>query len=149
MSRTLLQFADYDFQKTGYTPPPPPSLNGGLYSGEPFEKNAPWANIPVTPDTTVYINESIKRGNNVTPGSSTQYPATRQGNSYVEWKDLQKYNGTAINSGPFNIYCPGREPETARCLCEDICPQHQTRFCNKRNCMKKVNLNYMSKYYYG
>jgi len=36
------------------TPPPPPSLNGGLYTGEPFAKGAPWGNVPVTPDAGVY-----------------------------------------------------------------------------------------------
>lgn len=33
-----------------YVPPPPASHNGGLYAGEPFEKDAPWRNFPVTPD---------------------------------------------------------------------------------------------------
>jgi hypothetical protein len=33
-----------------YQPPPPPTLNGGLYGGEPFPPNAPWRNFPQTPD---------------------------------------------------------------------------------------------------
>ena len=37
-----------------FTPPPPPSLNGGLYTGVPFAKGAPWANVPVSPDAGIY-----------------------------------------------------------------------------------------------
>lgn len=33
-----------------YEAPPGPSLNGGLYTGAPFARGAPWANVPVTPD---------------------------------------------------------------------------------------------------
>jgi hypothetical protein len=29
---------------------PPPTLNGGLYTGKPFSPNAPWRNFPATPD---------------------------------------------------------------------------------------------------
>jgi hypothetical protein len=39
---------------SSYTPPPPPSLNGGLYTGAPFQKGAPWGNVPVAPDAGVY-----------------------------------------------------------------------------------------------
>ena len=31
-------------------PPPAPSLNGGLYTGQPFQHGAPWGNVPVPPD---------------------------------------------------------------------------------------------------
>jgi hypothetical protein len=31
-------------------PPPKPSLNGGLYTGQPFRHGAPWANVPIVPD---------------------------------------------------------------------------------------------------
>lgn len=33
-----------------FVAPSPPQHNGGLYTGEPFLKNAPWANVPVVPD---------------------------------------------------------------------------------------------------
>lgn len=36
--------------KTVLVPPSPPQLNGGLYVGEPFAKDAPWGNVQVTPD---------------------------------------------------------------------------------------------------
>lgn len=31
-------------------PPPAPSLNGGHYTGQPFEAGAPWGNVPIPPD---------------------------------------------------------------------------------------------------
>jgi hypothetical protein len=37
-----------------FVPPPPPSLNGGLYTGEPFQKGAAWANVPAAPDAGNY-----------------------------------------------------------------------------------------------
>jgi hypothetical protein len=40
----------YQKEPGPYSRPPPPSLNGGLYTGEPFRKGAPWANVPATPD---------------------------------------------------------------------------------------------------
>ena len=39
----------------GFVPPPAPSLNGGLYTGEPFQRGAGWANVPATPDAG-YLN---------------------------------------------------------------------------------------------
>jgi hypothetical protein len=33
-----------------FVPPPAPSLNGGLYTGIPFMRGAPWGNLPATPD---------------------------------------------------------------------------------------------------
>jgi hypothetical protein len=38
-----------------YTPLPPPSLNGGLYTGAPFAEGAPWRNFPVPPDAGHYL----------------------------------------------------------------------------------------------
>ena len=147
MSQT--RYAQYDFQTIGYTPPPPPSLNGGLYSGEPFEKGAPWANVPMIPDATYMTHVALTYGNEVTPGSTVQYPATRPGNSYVDWVGLSPYEGTAINSGPHNIFCaPCDGDQKKQCYCEDICPNHQTRLCNKDNCAAKVKQNSFSKYYY-
>jgi hypothetical protein len=143
-----LEFSTYDFEKTGYMPPPKPSLNGGLYSGEPFKDNAPWANIPVVPEATYMIHENLKRGNDVVPYSTVQYPATRKGNSFVEWKGIQKYEGSAVNYGPYNIYCTPCKYEEPKCYCEDICPQHHTRFCNDKKCVRKEKKEYLSKYYY-
>ena len=37
---------------------PPPALNGGLYTGEPFK--GPWANVPVTPDVDYLTHVNLK-----------------------------------------------------------------------------------------
>ena len=37
-----------------YTPPPGPTPNGGLYTGQPFAPDAPWRNFPVVPDAGYY-----------------------------------------------------------------------------------------------
>jgi len=65
-----------------FTPPPPASLNGGLYTGEPFAKGAPWANVPVLPDSGVYsftnlptsaprLAKYMLPGGGIRPGNST------------------------------------------------------------------------------
>ncbi len=67
---------------TYYERPPPQALNGGLYTGEPFLKNAPWANIPVIPDADYMIHYNL-RSANPPPGALTQYPGmTRPGNNF-------------------------------------------------------------------
>lgn len=139
MARSL-QFSDYEFEKNGYTPVPPPSLNGGLYSGEPFQKGAPWANVRATPDSTYLINQNLKIGNPAfTPGSDLQYPATRKGNSYVKWTGLKRYEGTNANHGPYNIYCPSSEERPKSCDCSSICPgSTNPKLCNKTNCARNT-----------
>jgi hypothetical protein len=146
-----LGFADYDFASTGYAPPPPPSLNGGLYTGQPFQKDAPWGNVPVTPDATPMIHDNLRRGNTPPFQAIYQYPGTRQGNSKVHWKGLHRYEGTAINSGPFHIYCAPCHPphDKDACYCEDICPNAQTALCNSTKCVRKPKqTDMLSKYYY-
>ena len=74
--------------------PPPPSLNGGLYTGEPFMKDAPWRNFPATPDAGYLTNVNLLAGGNrppwqalyhipgggVRPGNNTPYfPADMAG----------------------------------------------------------------------
>jgi hypothetical protein len=128
-----LHFSEYDFEKIGYQTPPGPSLNGGLYTGEPFVKNAPYGNIAITPDATVYINNNLARGNQPPPSAKYQYPATRQGNSFVEWKGIKHSHG--------NIYCAPCTPSALICSCDEICPNEQTRRCNLANCRKQQAAN--------
>jgi hypothetical protein len=149
-----LEFTEYDFESQGYQPVPKPSLNGGLYTGEPFHPNAPYGNIHIDPDVTEYMYNNLRRGNKPPPNARLQYPATRSGNSYVEWRGLSRYEGTNVNWGPHNIYCAPVEVATVRrCFCEDICPGRETSKCNKNNCMKKpiadqAHATYYNKLYY-
>lgn len=70
-------------QQTHYTPPPPPSLNGGLYTGEPFWPGAPWRNFPATPDSSYLVHVNLRSANPPTQ-ALYQYPAAgqRPGNNY-------------------------------------------------------------------
>jgi hypothetical protein len=43
-----------------YSEIPPRALNGGLYTGKPFIKGAPWANKPVRPETVNMIYNSLQ-----------------------------------------------------------------------------------------
>jgi hypothetical protein len=38
-------------------------LNGGLYTGEPFKKGAPWANVPVRPTAAYMTNINLRSAN--------------------------------------------------------------------------------------
>lgn len=71
---------------------PSPSPNAGLYVGEPFQKNAPWANHPVTPDASYMIHHNL-RSANPPPGALYQYPSgNRPGNNVAIMHGVQKDN---------------------------------------------------------
>jgi hypothetical protein len=67
---------------SSYEHPPKPTLNGGLYTGEPFAPNAPWRNFPIEPDAGVYAFGNLRGiapeaalymlpGGGLRPGNST------------------------------------------------------------------------------
>lgn len=79
---------------------PPPALNGGLYTGEPFKKGAPWANVPVVPDASYMIHYNL-RSANPPPGAIYQYPGyNRPGNNTIDMIGVrpskQQYNMSFI-----------------------------------------------------
>lgn len=77
---------------TPYTPPPPPSLNGGLYTGEPFAPGAPWANVPATPDVSHMTAVNLKSAR-PPPGALTQFAGSiRPGNNYQEMPGVSMYS---------------------------------------------------------
>ena len=85
------------------------------------------------------------------PEASYQYPATREGNSKVEWRGLTKYDGTRENWGPYNLYCHEcKKPVQDNCLCDQVCEKTQNSVCNKDNCVKDTDgaPTSFSKYYY-
>jgi hypothetical protein len=83
-NRSGLSFAPYEFEKWGYTPVPPPSLNGGLYTGKPFAQGAPYANVPVKPDVDYMIHTHLRTAN-PPPNAIYQYPGSvRPGNNWQE-----------------------------------------------------------------
>ena len=80
---------------------PPPSYNGGLYTGPPFA--GPWGNIPVTPTASNMTHNNL-RSAEPPPGATQQYPGSnRQGNNFnampgVNWFKKQ-------SQGPYRIQC--------------------------------------------
>lgn len=42
---------------------PNPKINGGLYTGEPFYKNAPWRNFPNRPTAAYMTNVALRTAN--------------------------------------------------------------------------------------
>ena len=66
----------YQKEKGPYTRPPGPTLNGGLYTGEPFREGAPWGNTPVTPDAGHVAGFAMQRMTDPPPppGAQHQFP---------------------------------------------------------------------------
>lgn len=58
-----------------------PQVNGGLYTGEPFQSGAQWANVPVQPDAVVMVQQNLLSAN-PPPGAIAHVPsALRPGNN--------------------------------------------------------------------
>lgn len=89
-----------------YVMPPPRALNGGLFTGEPFLEGAPWANIPVIPDTDYMTNVNLRTAN-PPPQALYQYPGNvRPGNNFQNNTGLQPYDGTKAGFDlPYNFSC--------------------------------------------
>ena len=91
--------------KVAFVPPPKPDLNGGLYTGEPFHKNAPYGNVPVIPDTGYLIHYNLRSANPPVP-ALYQYPGgNRPGNNYQPMTGLHTinagvYKGFVCNDAP-------------------------------------------------
>lgn len=90
---------------------PPPALNGGLYTGEPFAKDAPWANVPVVPDTAYLIHYNLRSANPPTE-ALYQYPGyTRPGNNTLNMI------GVVPSKGPYNMRFIEHVPGVTDCAC--------------------------------
>jgi hypothetical protein len=105
-----------------YVPPPPRALNGGLFTGEPFAKGAPWANVPVIPDVDYMTNVNLRSARPPTQ-ALFQYPGnTRPGNNYQENTGLQPYVGDRGFTAPYNFSCIpcDKIKEDVKCKCKNI-----------------------------
>ena len=86
-----MKFSPYDYPT--YVPPPAPKLNGGLYTGEPFAKDAPWGNVPVIADIDYMVHYNLRSANPPIE-ALYQYPGTvRPGNNWQQMTGLGKPNG--------------------------------------------------------
>ena len=92
-----------------FVPPPQPSLNGGLYTGQPFAPGAPWANVPVTPEGT-YMTHVNLRSAHPPPGASHQYAGSiRPGNN------LQEMPGVSMLSDKHAALCLSQPSSLVGC----------------------------------
>lgn len=90
-----------------WSPVPPPKFNGGLYNGQPFMKNAEWANVPIRPTTAYLTNVALRTANPPPPIAALfqMNVGDRMGNNT---DDLMPGLGTFIgdkNFGPYNFKC--------------------------------------------
>lgn len=71
-----------------------PKLNGGLYTGEAFQQNAPWANIPFKPETGSLLQEALPSAN-PPPLAMFHYPSAdhRPGNNTPELPGIVECHG--------------------------------------------------------
>lgn len=97
-------------------PPPKPSLNGGLYTGEPFAPGAAYANVPVIPDVSYMIHYNLRSAK--PPFDAIfQYPGgNRPGNNY------QAMPGVTQTSRSHDLYgtvnrCGEKQPNCACSKC--------------------------------
>lgn len=68
----------------------------------------PYYSIPVEPNVSNMINNNLKSAN-PPPNAIYHYPGTnRLGNNTMSMPGINKYIGTTINPGPFNIKCTGQ-----------------------------------------
>lgn len=94
---------------------PPRDLNGGLYTGEPFAPNAPWANVPAIPDASFMIHHNL-RSAKPPPEAIYQYPGhERPGNNSA------KMPGIGNSQDPYNMHLIDVSPKDEPCGCSKCC----------------------------
>jgi hypothetical protein len=99
---------NYSEIKENDSPIPDPALNGGLYNGNPFRTNAPWANIYVRP-TTSFMTQNTLRTANPPNDSLYQMPTMmRPGNNTDD--AFVGINYTAFRKIGYPCYCS--KPDT-------------------------------------
>jgi|APGre2960657373_1045057.scaffolds.fasta_scaffold09434_4 hypothetical protein len=77
---------------------PPRKVNGGLYTGEPAKMNAPWANVPIVPETHLYMEKLGSDAPSRVDGAPNEayyvMPTTlRPGNNNATFPSHQNING--------------------------------------------------------
>lgn len=91
----MLQYAEVDWSSP--VPPPPPALNGGWYTGQAFAPGAPWATVPVVPDWSLMLHDTLRTAEDNTPRAAyTQYARSeRPGNNTCANPGLAVYMDAA------------------------------------------------------
>jgi len=123
-SKNSISLEDVERKQLPFVPPPQPKLNGGLYTGEPFQKGAPWANVPVIADVD-YMTHINLQSANPPPQALYQYPGNvRPGNNFQHNTGLKQYEGDRGFEGkPYNfkcIPCEVTKPTVKACKCQTM-----------------------------
>jgi hypothetical protein len=94
------------YEVNPWSPVLPPSVNGGLYTGEPFMKDAPWANVKVKPTWAYMTNINLRSSIMAPPAAFFQMPVNiRPGNNSDDRiEGILDFIGDE-NFGPFNFKC--------------------------------------------
>lgn len=120
-----------------YSKIPPPPLNGGLYTGEPFKPDAPWRAFPVIPCTGYLTHVNLRSANPPIQALFQQGADYRPGNNSSDLDcgipGVARFNGDS-NFGPFSgircmpclkkvdcscgFDCPCKEKHQGGCPCK-------------------------------
>lgn len=131
-------FSAYRQNEVGYIPPPKPSLNGGLYTGEPFKSDSLYKNFPVKPDAVYMNTENLKSARPSVPNVSFQFPdGFRPGNNLP---DTQAF-GLSRYGNEHSILCTHYQPQT-NVSC------NSSANCESVQCMKHMENKGFNKHYY-
>jgi hypothetical protein len=91
--------------KNTWSPIPEPALNGGLYNGQPFASNAPWANTPVRPSSAYLTHVNLRSAQPPAAALYQMQAGYRPGNNSDDpMPGVQQFTGDQ-NYGPFDFYC--------------------------------------------
>jgi hypothetical protein len=94
------------YEYNQWSPIPEPKINGGLYTGEPFMKGAPWGNVQVRPTWAYMTNQNLRSSSIVPVSGLFQMPVNfRPGNSSDDLPmGIADFIGDK-NFGKFNFKC--------------------------------------------
>lgn len=100
----------------------PPRPNGGLFTGETFHEGAPYANIPVVPDSGYLIHYNL-RSANPPKEALYQYPSTlRPGNNTPIQPGVGEFA-----QGKYDLYCISPyDKDQIKCSC---CKCRSRKYC--------------------
>jgi hypothetical protein len=90
MWKSSLKFGEYNFDKYNYIKAPEPKKNGGLYTGEEFNRNKNYGNFKTINDVDFLMGHNLKSA--LGPDEARfHYPGyTRPGNNYQQSPGLVK-----------------------------------------------------------
>ena len=110
-------------------------LNGGLYTGEPFLKDAPWRNFPAVPSAAYMTNVNLRSANPPPQALFFMAASIRPGNnSDNQLPGIAKFTGDK-NFGPFSsILCMPciKKVECScgyDCECKELCSDNKVGSC--------------------